>query len=75
MVLTIIIAFAMFLLPAAATTAPSASSISEVTGIPTASPSLSVPSDALAKSASPGEPLSLRDKEVTDTNALRRYTV
>ena len=60
----------MFILPAAATTAPSASSISVGTGRPTASPPLSVPSDALAKSASSGEPLSLRDKEVDDTNAL-----
>ena len=47
----------MVILPAAATTAPSASSISDGTGRPTVSPSLSVPTDALAKSASPGEPL------------------
>ena len=65
----------MFTLPAAATTAPSASSISGGTGRPTASPSLSVPSDAFSKSASPGEPLLQRDKKVTETNTLSRYSV
>ena len=45
------------ILPAAATTPPSASSIGCGTGRSTASTSLSVPTDPLAKSASPGEPL------------------